>query len=314
MIDILLATFNGEVYLREQLDSILAQSHDEWQILTRDDGSEDQTREIIQEYQEKHPDRIKIIDREGEHLGPANNFGRLLAGSESEYVMFSDQDDVWIPEKIVLSMEKMTKLEKQHGTETPLLVHTDLRVVDQELRTINKSFIQSHRRDPKISKVNRLLVQNHFTGSTILINRSLLKIASPVPATAVMHDWWLGLVAALLGKMLYLDLPTVLYRQHKKNVLGAGKQTAGFGPGIIFSRLAGKWRRFKNYRSNIRKFAGQAKEFLRYDESMSAEIKQAVAEFAELPAQSWLARRRIIIRNGIWKNSFRHNIYLMLFI
>ena len=137
MITILLATYNSGPYIREQIDSILAQTYSDWKLVVRDDLSTDNTVEIINEYICRYPDKISILDNHGESKRAYLNFVELLKNVESEYYMFCDHDDVWLPNKIDLSIQRMKEIEKQ---DIPVVVHTDMKVVDQDLNTINESF------------------------------------------------------------------------------------------------------------------------------------------------------------------------------
>jgi len=221
-VEILLATYNGAHYLQEQLDSLLAQTHANWSLLIRDDGSTDATPTILAGYQKRFPTRIKIVSSEKVNLGACGNFAALLAETDANYLMFCDQDDVWRPDKIERTLAEMHSLEKIYGMTMPLLVHTDLAVADEGLRVVADSLWRSQHSNPVGGKtLNRLLVQNIATGCSVMINRALRVLALPVPPEAVMHDWWLALVAAAFGEIGHVSMPTVLYRQHGANDVGA---------------------------------------------------------------------------------------------
>jgi glycosyltransferase involved in cell wall biosynthesis len=222
-IDILLATYNGEKYLGEQIESILEQSNRDWQLLIRDDGSEDGTVSIIKDYAAKYSDRIKLVEDNAGRLGTKLNFERLLQCSNSEYVMFCDQDDVWLPKKIEITLNLMKSTEKEHPGK-PVLVHTDLRVVDSRLKTIAKSMWRYQRTSPETgADINKVMLQNVATGCTIMINRKAKSISLPIPEEAVMHDWWIVINVAKHGKIAHVPDQLVLYRQHPDNAVGAKK-------------------------------------------------------------------------------------------
>ena len=136
-IDILLATYNGESYLSSQLDSIINQSCDNWKILIRDDGSKDRTLEIIEWYTKKYNNQIFLIEDEKKNLGVCGNFSELLNHSHADYAMFCDQDDIWFKNKIKITFQKMKEMENTYGSDCPILVHTDLMVVDKNLEKIS---------------------------------------------------------------------------------------------------------------------------------------------------------------------------------
>jgi glycosyltransferase involved in cell wall biosynthesis len=224
MIDILLATYNGEKYLNQQIDSILAQTCKDFRLLIRDDSSSDNTINIIKNYISKFPDKIRlIVDNKG-RLGIAQNFAALLESSQSEYIMFCDQDDVWLADKIELTLNAMRTAEKNYPG-LPLLVHTDLRVVDENLNIIADSLWHLIGIDTRTaSNLDKLIVRNSVTGCTMMINSKARDISLPIPQEAPIHDWWMAMNVAKLGKIIQITVPTILYRQHSGNVISAGKK------------------------------------------------------------------------------------------
>lgn len=220
-IDILLATYNGQAYLKEQIDSILAQSNQDWRLTIRDDGSSDNSVSIVEKYAAEYPDKIKlIIDSDG-NLGASLNFGRLLEQANAGYIMFSDQDDVWLPNKIELILNVM-KATEQIYPDKPVLIHTDLKVVDANLNIIADSMWTYQKIFPEIGDdLSKIMAQNVVTGCTMMINRRAKDVSAPVPAEAIMYDWWIAVNVARYGKIVYLSAPSTLYRQHSDNRVGA---------------------------------------------------------------------------------------------
>jgi len=225
MIDILLATYNGERYLSEQIDSILNQSYQNWKLLIRDDGSTDKTISIIEQYCTTFPQQIIKINGPSHNIGVISSFELLLKESESDYIMFCDQDDVWLKDKIKISFETLLKKETTYGKTIPLLIHTDLMVVDECLKLINPSFWDYTHLNPNIIELNKyfLAIANCITGCTILMNKAAKNISIPFPDTCLMHDAHIGLKVITNGYILHLSEPTIYYRQHSKNKLGAIK-------------------------------------------------------------------------------------------
>ncbi len=234
-IDILLAVYNNEPYLFEQLDSLMAQTYPHFHIIARDDCSTDRSLEILKEFSDRYPNKMTVI-KGTENLGAKGNFAALLKQSEGGYVMFCDADDVWLPFKIEETLALMQKNEAIYGKETPLLIHTDLIVTDKELKTLSHSFVHSSKLNPLLAnQINRLLTQNCVTGCTVLANRALINLASPIPAEAIMHDWWIALVASVFGHIDFLRKGTLYYRQHGKNDTGAKN----------WRKLSTYWQQFK---------------------------------------------------------------------
>jgi len=220
-IDILLATYNGEKYLAEQIDSIMAQSNQDWQLLIRDDGSTDDTVSIAKDYVAQYPDRMALIEDDGCHLGASLNFQRLLENSTADYIMFSDQDDVWLDRKIQMTWDLMKSTEREYP-DKPVLVHTDLTVVDAQLKTIARSTWKYQGTPPETGNdPQKVLLQNVATGCTIMINRKAKEVSMPIPKEAVMHDWWLIINVAKHGRVAHISDQLVLYRQHGSNAVGA---------------------------------------------------------------------------------------------
>lgn len=219
---IVLATFNGQRYIAEQIESIQAQSIAAWRLLVRDDGSTDRTLEIVDAYRSKD-DRIEILPS-GAPAGIVANFSRLFEAAYMEgatYVLPCDQDDVWRPDKIDRMLGEMTRMERVWGKATPLLVHSDLEVVDATLKPLSSSFMQYQglAHDPKALRT--LMLSNFVTGCASMLNRPLIELSVPIPDEAIVHDWWAALCAASSGRIGFLADPLVKYRQHGANAVGA---------------------------------------------------------------------------------------------
>lgn len=221
-----MATYNGEKYIEEQLQSIINQTYTDWRLIISDDCSRDRTVEILKRYQKSHSEKIIVHENSIPSGSAKNNFYNLLDYTTSEYVMLSDQDDVWKPNKIALTYEKMRQMQKEYGRDIPLLVHTDLCVVDDKLETINGSLFSMQQMDYTRNKLNNLLIENVVTGCTVMVNRSLLNMVYQKPKYSIMHDMWLALIAASFGKIGFVNSSTVFYRQHAGNLVGA-KETCG---------------------------------------------------------------------------------------
>lgn len=227
-----LSTFNGAKHVTAQIASIRGQTFDRWRLLVRDDGSTDGTVALVEAAARADP-RIELVRDGLGNLGPAGSYGVLLERAAAEgapRVALCDQDDVWRADKLARGLALMAAREAELGDGVPLLVHSDLTVVDAGLGVIHSSFVQYQGVRPVADRpLRKLLVQNFVTGCTALVNRALLDAAVPVPRRVIMHDWWLALCAAALGEVLYLPEATVLYRQHGANTLGSrSRRRAGF--------------------------------------------------------------------------------------
>lgn len=227
-IQILMATYNGEHYVETQLQSLLVQSYGDFELLISDDCSSDATRSILDRYAQVDS-RIHLLDA-GKRFGNArDNFLWLLSQATAPYIAFCDQDDLWLTDKLALGLEEMHELETAHGVDAPLFVFSDLAVAAEDLSIIDPSFLSYAGLDPDRTQLACLLTQNLAAGCTVVANRSLYHDALRLPtdvSAVTMHDWWLMLTASALGHIGFVDQPTMLYRQHAHNSVGAEQESA----------------------------------------------------------------------------------------
>ncbi|WP_045029998.1 glycosyltransferase family 2 protein [Draconibacterium sediminis] len=221
MVDILLSTFNGQAYIPDLLQSLQSQTFTDWRLIVRDDGSTDETLSMLKHFRETHPKKIINLDEKIKNLGPMRSFEKLMEYSSAEYIMFCDQDDVWLPHKIEESLACIQQLE-QKNPDKAALVFSDLEVVDEHLNTINSSFWSYSKVNPEnVYNCYKLLINNPAPGCTFILNKKVKSLVLPFPEQARMHDWWIILKVAESGVIDYLKKPGLLYRQHKKNKVGA---------------------------------------------------------------------------------------------
>ena len=219
-IAILLATYNSAKYLKIQLDSLIAQTDPNWQVYIRDDGSTDSTIEIINEYVAKDG-RFTFLKDKYANLGAMPSFMQLLSSVNADYYMFCDHDDVWLDIKVALSRKAIVDLDKQHPN-TPIVVHTDLYIVDDDLNIKHDSFWKYSKINPDILTNKEFMqVFNCVTGCTMIFNQPAKQVSLPFPKNAPMHDWWIALSVIQKGIIKHINTPTILYRQHANNEVGA---------------------------------------------------------------------------------------------
>jgi len=219
-IAILMASFNGEEYIREQIDSIVRQTYKCWDLYVRDDGSNDATIEIIKSYEQDYPN-IHFVDDKVKHVGAKNSFIRLLSSIDSELYMFCDQDDVWLPTKIEHSVELLEATEREYP-DSPIVVHSDVTVVNDHLNILSQSYWKSaHVKPERYKSYNYLAIFCCVQGTTMLFNRRAKNMCYPLAEDIRMHDFWVATrVIRNGGKIVSLYEQTVLYRQHSNNVYG----------------------------------------------------------------------------------------------
>jgi glycosyltransferase involved in cell wall biosynthesis len=310
MITVLLAAWNGEAYLEEQLDSILGQDGlelNDLRIVISDDGSTDRTREILEAYHAQFPEQILLKHRSAERKAKdladgipaaAGNFFWLLSqAGESDYYMLSDQDDVWKPNKIEALMMEMMCQEVLNGADHPILVHSDMEVVDANLKTIHPSFFKYQKCNPDRTGFSEILVENSVTGGAVMMNRALVELLKERPQACFMHDWWIALAASCFGTISCVKEALYLYRQHGHNTLGA-KETGSV------KDMAERLERSAQVEENYRKMAAQAHAFGNmYGDRMNPEQKAVLRAYLALRYQSPMGRFRNIVKNRFYKSS-----------
>ncbi len=294
-VQILLSTWNGERWLPELLASLEKQTFQDWQLLIRDDGSTDQTLRILLKWQAAYPDKLAGLLLDGSHLGSKLSFSRLVEASTAPCLMFCDQDDVWFPEKVELQYTALRRLEAQYGEAMPLLVHSDLVVVDEE-RAIQAVSFWDYRAFDVAQRKQAYLLNNVVTGCATAFNRAAAEWAFPVPMYAMEHDRWLALVCAWFGQIHALPHPLLLYRQHDGNAIGAEPAT--------LNRLSAR----------VDHWSQQAEVFLhRFGERLNAEDFKLVTAVAGLRYLHGWKRRQYILHHRLFKPGVLNNVALLLF-
>lgn len=224
MVTILLATHNGEKYLKSQLESIASQTYENWKLVVGDDGSTDRTLEILNEFSKSHPEQVIIHQNNPVKGNAKENFIELLRNSHGPYFMFCNQDDLWKADKVALTLQKMEVLEARYSEKTPILVHSDYSLTDENLEMVAESFFQ-YANVPKRIFLNQLIVQNPVDSSTVMINRSLQQyFIRPLPETQILgHDYWCALIAKVFGRIGFVNEPTMYDRHASVNGLKVAK-------------------------------------------------------------------------------------------
>ncbi|MFG6394252.1 MAG: glycosyltransferase family 2 protein [Lachnospiraceae bacterium] len=313
MITILMAVYNGEMYLKEQLESIRRQTYSKWRLIARDDGSKDNSVKILEEFASSVQNEVTVYVNQPACGCAKNNFARLLNDAAgSEYIMFSDQDDVWKEDKLKTSMDKMHKLEEEYGSKTPLLVHSDLEVVNENMEVIAESMFDYSdiRRE---ATLGQLLLQNNVTGCTMLFNSVICDAVIPYIAdgSVIMHDYFIALYAKVFGKTAFIDTPLVSYRQHDSNSVGA---KASKNLAYLFKRfMEGK----KAYKEAVWASTDQAWYFM--DVYTSPLIRQSLfmeciylIKYSNICNMSIFKRLGFFISSRAWKKGFIRKIMQVL--
>jgi len=312
-IDILMACYNGERYINEQIDSIFAQTYTDWHLLIRDDGSTDRTVEIINDYIAKNPGKITLIDDDKGNLGPKGNFYYLFETADAPYFSFSDQDDLWRPNKLQLAYEKMCDLaETENVDSTPLMVFADREIIDSDNNLLSASYWARQGLHPKnFHGLLSLLPKCVAAGSTMLINKKLRDMSLPVPKEAIMHDTWVELIASAFGRWEYNDEVVLSYRRHDANVSG-GQQSFKESRNILSRamKLFGSLKIQKNvYRENYI----QAKVFYdRFEQQLEPDLRKDVQRFLSIHSSNPFHRAWLRFAKGFGPHGWERKLTFCL--
>ena len=303
MITIIMAVYNGQEYIREQLESLKDQTYTEWRLVIRDDRSSDKTAEIVKKFSDEVEQEVIFQVNEKPSGSAKNNFALLINDAkESDYVMFCDQDDIWKKDKIEITFNKMKQVEERYGRDFPLLVHGDVEVIDENGNiNADSMFEMSHINAD--SKLPQILIQNHVTGCTMMCNKKLIAGISEYASSEyiIMHDYLAALYASVFGKIEVIKKPLLSYRQHSGNSVGAKNNN---NPVYLLKRLANGR---KSYKEAMETSRNQVKFFVEiYREELAAEKYckeyELMSGYASLGSRAKLYRIMFYKKNHIWKN------------
>ena len=305
-LEIHMATFNGEEFLPASLDSLLDQTDGDFVLKIRDDGSKDSTLDILELYRPRFGERMHIL-RDRDPSGSAKaNFSRILENCESDFVLWADQDDVWLPEKVSLQRQLLEDAEREFGQDCPIYVYTDAIPVDGNLSPIQDSYFAYKKINPgTISNLRECLVCGSMIGCASGLNRALCRLISPIPADEVAgHDWFAFQIAASCGRIAFSSEPSLLYRLHGSNVsqqqINSLKSYVGTGNKTDRVRR-GMRARWKQARAVLDRLPANA----------PLASRKALQEFVEIEGMSPLARRAALVRRGFLYPDFNRNLAML---
>ncbi|MEO0822250.1 MAG: glycosyltransferase [Pseudomonadota bacterium] len=289
-VDILLATYNCARFGPALLDSLLAQTHGDFRLIVRDDGSKDESLALLESYRPRFGGRMTILEDRTPSGSATGNFARLLAASEADHILFADHDDVWLPEKVADTLALLSEAEAVAGPGVPAYVFTDVRVVDAALAPVAESYWAFKRIDPAIARsLSHLLVCPPMLGCASGLNRALVERLLPMPVDAITgHDWYALLVACIYGHTAWSPKPGLLYRLHGANVSAQAEVTV--------SRLARIEGKVQAVRHRMARRRAQAAALLERFDDLPAEARDVIARFVATGEQGFLARRLTLLR------------------
>lgn len=284
-----MSTYNGEKFLKEQLESLLRQTYQNLEILVRDDGSKDGTCEILREYEKKYANVHVYLE---DNVGVTKSFFELLKKSDADYIAFSDQDDVWLEEKVEKAVGKLKTLEE------PALYCSNKILVDSELNIIAEN---THKK--LIPGFENAVVECICTGCTSMMNRALAeKIKEHIPKRAIIHDWWCYLVASYLGKVIFDDNSYIWYRQHGGNVIGASP--------TLFGTICAKAEYVKKNKGKLKGQLGDFAQLYRQD-SEKDKLVQLLLSSEKMPAKAKVVFGRTFYRQEKLDNLITRILFLI---
>lgn len=312
MVHVVLCTYNGEKFIKEQIESILLQDYPDIHIYVFDDCSDDNTINIVAEMARQYNDKVSYQVNSRSH-GAAMNF--LVNGAQitylmndDDYLMFADQDDIWFSNKISRTIERMREIEINNGLIVPSLVCSDTMIVQEDLSVINNSFFDYLGYDIKKTDLAHQLMESRTQGCTIAMNNrmsnTLVKICKLNEENIFMHDGLLGILAMSIGAYSLIDVPTMMYRKHNRNVSGLMSKKQD---------LIAKIGHLKEQRRYVYQTIPQTKELITlFKDDIKEEQLDILKAFVSLPTKNWFTRRKLIIKYGMWKTSVMKNIGLLV--
>ncbi len=316
---ILLATYNGQEYLRQQIQSLFDQTNQNFRLVIHDDGSTDGTTDIINEYRDRYPDRIEVFY--GNSCGgPKENFLWMLGRVEADYYLFCDQDDVWLPEKLDISVRALAEQEhllkvKDSASETPVCIFTDMYVTDESLNKISDSFIRYIGRLPENHAYTQILIDNPAAGCTMCFNRALrdlvLKLVPDIDLKNIpMHDAFVLEIAAIMGKVVAIDKPLAYYRQTGHNAMGASTESDSDKADRNLSDFK-EGNLFEKKRAFVQESRLFANEIIKAD-WLPRDKKNVLLRFSQIGEKGKLRRMRFYAKNNFTRA--HHNLWFRLWV
>jgi len=299
-----MATYNGEQYLVDQIESIINQTYTNWLLIIRDDHSTDTTVNIINKYTTTYKNIIQI-ENIGSSPGSVSNFGALYTWAKNNlklnYLMFCDQDDIWLFNKIEISLENLLNKEKVYKN-LPLLIYTDLELISESGKKLNIRINVL----PEIT-FNQIIAQNYCFGCTMMLNKELIGIIDEIPAFAENHDYWIALVAIGFGHAIYLNEPVILYRQHNNNVSSQGnslkKRIKRYSKGLNMQiNSLGMRLIMLNYYYKV------------YNNQLSTNKKEMLIKYVTAYNEGFMTVLKSAIKYKIWRLNFLQNIGFLFII
>lgn len=315
-VDIAFPCYNTAQWIDGFIEDLLKYNGARWRLIARDDGSSDDSHAVLKKWRERLGPRMMLLDADGSspNLGLIANFNAVLGAAAAPSILTADPDDRWLPNRIDLTLAALKAAEAESGADTPVAVFTDAEVVDADGVTVAPSYWRWARNLPPARyTIPRTSMDCAVLGSTMAVNRALLRAALPMPACAGYQDWWMVLVAVALGRLVVLPEVTIRYLRHGANAT-KDPYSASLGRMIVKLATAPSTAR-KRLDYLIGQAARQADGFVAaYGDRLSASDAEALRALARLPGLDPLQRRLAVVRHGLWFNSTIKNVGLLAFV
>ena len=311
MIDILMATFNGEKYIEEQINSILKQTYSDWHLYIQDDASTDKTCEIIEKIVSANPEKITFIKKTVGSGSAKENFLSMLKYVKSDYFMFSDQDDFWLNNKIENTHSAMIAAEYKYGKNCPIAVHTDLYVTDEKLNIKTNSWLKKSMFFKRNKTLLNSMLDSPLAGCTTELNKAVLSVVLTDNLDEIyVHDWWISLCVLNFGHIVTLYNPTILYRQHSNNSVGVRNEPVA----VSALKTVFLSKQHKHRKDIVKSKINTLKNFYYiYYESIDADTKIAMKKLFESESKIKLKKIYTVIKYHIGAPSLVSLLYYFAF-
>lgn len=306
-VQVLLATYNGEKYLSQQIESILDQDYRDFEVLVRDDGSSDNTLAILKKYAHLHPGVITIVPTTFPTGSAKSNFRELMSVCDADYIFWADHDDIWGREKISTMLTEMERLE-EGDVSTPVFVFSDAEVIDSEGCTTHKSYFSMKKIDPSVGyRLSNSLICVSSLGCASSINKAMLNYCKNVPDGVTGHDWYAHILALVFGKVSAIRKPLIKYRIHGSNSSNPSE--------VSLANYATKGGKLAFVRRGVRLRIQQAQCIVsQHGANMEPESLKIFREFLSINQSGFIVRRYLLLKNRFLYSDILRNVATFLFV
>ena len=304
-VDIVMSVFNGQMHLEKMLTSLENQSYPNWNLICRNNFSNDSTDEILSSFRKKNNNKVQILKNTKKTDCIPKSFGQALKKSKAKYIMFADSDDIWLKNKIKNSVKMICAMEKRFGEKKALLAHSDLIIIDEHEKILSNSMWRSQKLNVYNKTLRQAIFLNSACGNTFIFNSVLKRLALPITSNCQMHDRWIFAIACAFGNVSIMRRPEILYRQHSENTCG--------GVSNFLMYALDRALNPDKIRSGFKSRSILAQELLlRFN--LRSKDKEFCKNIIRLQNLNFLQKRVLLFRQSLFFESFARNLGLLLYI